>query len=231
MPWRRRTTSSANGKSRGKRTYAPNMSAENSAAPRAPPVRGSGLSRTRAVSDSGIGPAPDGGGGLRRPRSAPASVRGEGQERDVARPLDGQGELALVLGAGAEHPARQDLAPLGHEPGEELHVLVVDVVDLVRAELADLPAPEEVALACVLAAAAPGSAGTAASTARAATTTAASATAESASTEAHQTTPSPSTERSRRSPRSRSRSRSRSSRSRSRSGRSTMPLARFFSSS
>ena len=34
---------------------------------------------------------------------------------------------------------------------EQLDVLVVDVVDLVRAELADLAAPEEVALALLLA--------------------------------------------------------------------------------
>ena len=45
------------------------------------------------------------------PGLAQTSVRGrERQEGDVARALDGQGELALVLGAGAEHPPRQDLA-------------------------------------------------------------------------------------------------------------------------
>ena len=63
------------------------------------------------------------------------------------------GQLALVLGAGSEHPPRQDLAPLGHEGAEQLDVLVVDVVDLVRAELADLAPAEEVALAALLAAA------------------------------------------------------------------------------
>ena len=35
------------------------------------------------------------------------------------------------------------LARSGHEALQELHVLVVDVVDLVRAELADLPTTEE----------------------------------------------------------------------------------------
>src|SRR5687768_7503641 len=55
-----------------------------------------------------------------------------------------------MLGAGPEHPAGKDLAPLGDEPGQELHVLVVDVVDLVRAELADLATPEEVTLPLVL---------------------------------------------------------------------------------
>src|SRR5262245_47688995 len=45
-------------------------------------------------------------------------------------------------GAGARNPARQDLGPLGHERQQQLRVLVVDVVDLVRAELADLAASE-----------------------------------------------------------------------------------------
>src|SRR5262249_33436691 len=150
-PERSRTIRRGNGQSRargrasGMRTKEPNMRADNGAAPRAPPVRGSGLSRTRAVrEESVIGPRPAGRGGGSAP---PGSVGGEGQERDVARPLDGQRQLALVLRAGPEHAPGQDLAPLGHEAGEQLHVLVVDVVDLVRAELADLPAPEEVALA------------------------------------------------------------------------------------
>src|SRR5262247_4487046 len=44
--------------------------------------------------------------------------------------------------AGARDAPRQDLAPLRHEGPQELHVLVIDVVDLVRAELADLPPAE-----------------------------------------------------------------------------------------
>src|SRR5215470_14795609 len=126
MPWpaatepeRSRTMSSGNGQSRARgrardtRTKEPNMRADRSAAPRAPPVRGSGRSRTRAVrEESGIGPAPVGRGG--RAASTPTgSVGGEGQERDVARPLDGQRELALVLRARAEHAPGQDLAALG----------------------------------------------------------------------------------------------------------------------
>ena len=109
------------------------------------------LVRARAHRRVCIGERPD--DGERRP--AATSVRRERKQGDVPRPLDGQGQLALVLGAGAEHPARQDLAPLGDEPREQLHVLVVDVVDLVRAELADLAAPEEIALALVLVAARP----------------------------------------------------------------------------
>src|SRR5689334_9720735 len=38
---------------------------------------------------------------------------------------------------------RQNLAALRHERPDQLHVLVVDVVDLVRAELADLAAAEQ----------------------------------------------------------------------------------------
>src|SRR5437773_8562617 len=41
-------------------------------------------------------------------------------------------------------PSRDDLAALRHEPAQPAHVLVVDEVDLVRTELADL-APAEAA--------------------------------------------------------------------------------------
>src|SRR6185503_13548626 len=68
-----------------------------------------------------------------------------GDERDLPRPLDRGLQLPLVLGAGPRDPARQDLAALGHERPDQLDVLVVDVVDLVRAELADLAAAEQCA--------------------------------------------------------------------------------------
>src|SRR4051812_37302439 len=64
-------------------------------------------------------------------------------QRDLARALDRGLQLALVHRAGAGDAARQDLAALRHERPDQLHVLVVDVVDLVRAELADLAAPEQ----------------------------------------------------------------------------------------
>src|SRR5207247_1778027 len=51
-------------------------------------------------------------------------------------------QLALVHGARPRDPPRQHLPALGHERADDLYVLVVDVVDLVRAELADL-APTE----------------------------------------------------------------------------------------
>src|SRR5713226_10283178 len=65
-----------------------------------------------------------------------------GQERDRARPPDGAGELALVPRAAAGDAARGDLAALGHEVLQPAHVLVVDELHLVHAELADL-APAE----------------------------------------------------------------------------------------
>src|SRR5262245_20455269 len=128
--------------------------AEAQAAPRKLPGRGSARSRTGR--EAGSRPSPS----LRAvalipapapPRPNPLLGR-ERQQRDVPRALDGQGQLALVLRAGAEHAARQYLAALGHEGGDQLDVLVVDVIDLVRAELADLAPPEEVALALLLAA-------------------------------------------------------------------------------
>src|ERR1043165_8908711 len=70
-------------------------------------------------------------------------VRHVRDKRDLPRALDGDLQLPLVHRAGARDAARQNLAALRHERSQELHVLVVDVVDLVRAELADLAAPEE----------------------------------------------------------------------------------------
>src|SRR5215217_5426198 len=52
--------------------------------------------------------------------------------------LDGGGDVALVLGAVAGDPTGADLAPVAHELAEQVDVLVVDVVLLLRAELAEL---------------------------------------------------------------------------------------------
>src|SRR5215218_1784138 len=52
--------------------------------------------------------------------------------------LDGGGDVALVLGAVAGDPAGADLAPVAHELAQQVDVLVVDVVLMVRAELAEL---------------------------------------------------------------------------------------------
>src|SRR5260221_13046660 len=79
------------------------------------------------------------------------SVRHIRNQRDLPGALDGRLQLALVHGAGAGDAPRQNLAALGHEGSQQLDVLVVDVVDLVRAELADLAAAEHrTALAVLL---------------------------------------------------------------------------------
>src|SRR5215213_11166445 len=70
-------------------------------------------------------------------------IRGVRQQRQLARPHDRDTQPALMLRAGAGNPPRQHLAALGNEAAQQLDVLVVDVVDLVRAELADLAAAEQ----------------------------------------------------------------------------------------
>src|SRR3954469_11175365 len=64
--------------------------------------------------------------------SAPFSARGRGvgQQRHLAGVLDRLGDLALLLGADAGHPAGPDLAAVGDELPQQVGVLVVDVVDL-----------------------------------------------------------------------------------------------------
>src|SRR6266540_1220233 len=58
---------------------------------------------------------------------------GVGKERQVARPLDRVRERALVLGAGAGLASRLDASTIRNESAEEVDVLVVDNLDLVRA--------------------------------------------------------------------------------------------------
>ena len=84
-----------------------------------------------------------------RTREAPAKLeaRGEGEQGDVARLLDGQAETALVTGADPGEAAGNDLAALCDEALKETDVAVGDSVDLLCAELADLLAAEELATA------------------------------------------------------------------------------------
>src|SRR5436190_12332779 len=69
-------------------------------------------------------------------------TRRERKQRDVTRLLDRVGEPPLVRGAHARDAAGDDLAALGHEGVKHLHVLIVDVVDLLDAEPANFLAPE-----------------------------------------------------------------------------------------
>src|ERR1700687_2122249 len=69
------------------------------------------------------------------------------QQRDVARPLDGHTQPALMPRAHARHPPRQNLPALLHELRQDVRALVIDEVHLLDAELAHLLLPEILALA------------------------------------------------------------------------------------
>jgi hypothetical protein len=65
-----------------------------------------------------------------------------GQQGHGAGAADGASELPLVPGAASRDAARRDLAPLRDEVPEPADVLVVDQVNPVDAELANLAAAE-----------------------------------------------------------------------------------------
>src|SRR5262249_29075764 len=91
-----------------------------------------------------------------QPQSSPSSHRKSGSAYSAAKPLvrdiwdqrqltgtlDRRLQFALMHRARAGNPPRQDFAALRHERTEQLHVFVVDIVDFIRAEFADLTAPE-----------------------------------------------------------------------------------------
>ena len=56
----------------------------------------------------------------------------------MARALDGLGQHALELGAGTGLTTRGDLAALGNEGAQQFNILVIDVIDFVGFELAEL---------------------------------------------------------------------------------------------
>ena len=67
-------------------------------------------------------------------------VRGVGHESDGSRALDGGRELALMLCTGTGHAAGKDLTALAGETAKTGNVLIIDMLDLIYAERADLPA-------------------------------------------------------------------------------------------
>src|SRR5215208_5107376 len=73
-----------------------------------------------------------------------------GQQREEARALDRVRQLALVAGGGAGDARRDDLAGLVDEVLEHFDVLVVDPLDLVGGEAAELAAAEQRPLPFVL---------------------------------------------------------------------------------
>jgi hypothetical protein len=64
-------------------------------------------------------------------------VRRVGQERYVARALDGFGQHALVRSARSTDATRQDFPALRNEALKELHILVINEVNLLSTEAAD----------------------------------------------------------------------------------------------
>src|SRR6187399_703245 len=72
-------------------------------------------------------------------------------QRQLTRALDRRLQLPLVQRAGAGDPPRLDLAALGQERRQQADVLVVDVVDLLRAELAHAAPAEEPAARAIAA--------------------------------------------------------------------------------
>src|SRR6476646_9797164 len=80
-------------------------------------------------------------------------------ERQLARAHQRHAELPLVQRTGTRDAARQNLRALRNKGEQQLGVLVVDVVDLVRAELAHLAAAEHRPALAVLALTARGPAG------------------------------------------------------------------------
>src|SRR5689334_18482124 len=73
-----------------------------------------------------------------------------GQQREEARALDRVRQLALVAGRGPGDARRDDLAGLVDEVLEDLDLLVVDPLDLLGGEAAELAAAEECPLPLVL---------------------------------------------------------------------------------
>src|SRR5215470_8672131 len=64
-----------------------------------------------------------------------------GQKPNEARPLDGLGEFALLLGGHGRDAARYNLAPLGNVAAQQPHVLVVDLGGLIARKWARLAPP------------------------------------------------------------------------------------------
>jgi hypothetical protein len=80
-----------------------------------------------------------------QPERAILVPRSEWQQGDVAGLLDGACQSPLVRGTHTSQAAGNNLAPLGNKLLQQAHIAVMNGVDLLHAELADLLAPEELA--------------------------------------------------------------------------------------
>ena len=74
------------------------------------------------------------------------SASRKGQQRDIARPLDGHAQPALMPRANAGHPTGQNLPAFLHELRKNVRALVVDEVHLLDAKFANFLLPEILAL-------------------------------------------------------------------------------------
>jgi hypothetical protein len=72
-------------------------------------------------------------------------TRCERQQRDIPCLLDRLGQAPLVRGANAREPPRHNLAALSHKPLQQANIAIRDCVNLLRTELANLLAAEELA--------------------------------------------------------------------------------------
>ncbi|SRR6266540_545441 len=80
----------------------------------------------------------------------PDVLRRIGEERHEACPFEGDGETTLMMGARPGLPAGLDLRAVRQVPAQATHVLVVDVLHLVDAKLANAP-PRRIAAAAAAA--------------------------------------------------------------------------------
>src|SRR5882672_12409294 len=83
--------------------------------------------------------------------AAPSVQVGVRHQREIARALDRRRELPLVMSARSGDSRRNDLAVLADEVFEQIDVLVVDPLDLLRGEAAELAALEELLRALLIA--------------------------------------------------------------------------------
>src|SRR6266508_2197000 len=83
--------------------------------------------------------------------AAPSVQVGVRHQREIARALDRRRELALVMGARSSDPRRDDLAVLADEVLQQIDVLVVDPLDLLSGEAAELAALEKLLRALLFA--------------------------------------------------------------------------------
>src|SRR5947209_1778069 len=83
--------------------------------------------------------------------AVPSVQVGVRHQREIARALHRGRELALIVGARSGDPRRDDLAVFADEVLQQIDVLVVDPLDLLGGEAAELAALEELLRALLLA--------------------------------------------------------------------------------